>query len=845
MSKRYPGGILRKTPPTPSQTSAQGIWDMASVTQAVKENTWPIAGVPDPISKSLRFRASASAYLGRTPTSVGNRRTWTFSTWIKLGEIAASNGTIFAAGTASGETTRFYLRYTGSQFQTGYGSQNLDTTSAVYRDPSAWYHLVLAVDTTQATAANRLKIYVNGVQQAVSTSVNYTQNVDTAVNNSVTHSIARDHIIPGGYFDGYLTETYLIDGQALTPSSFGSTNDQTGVWQPIAYTGTYGTNGFYLPFSNTASTTTLGYDFSGNSNNWTTNNISLTSGTTYDSMVDVPTQWIPYNTAGDTGALFRGNYCVLNPLASRSVGTMQNGNLTWKKSDAAGDNYCCASSISIPSSGKWYWEVTITDGASGANCIGIIPSTSTTQQTANTIPGDFGITTNAFGYYSDGTKRNSGSSTAYGNSFTTGDIIGVAVDTTNGKIWWSKNGTWQASGDPAAGTNAAFTTLSGSYYAASSVRYNGNQHDYNFGQRSFSYTLPSGFVTLNTLNLSTPTIGATASTQANDYFNATLYTGNNSTQSVTGVGFQPDFVWIKERDAVEDHFLFDSVRGATNFLRSNTTDAQGTLANYLTAFNSDGFSLGNGGGVNGASDLYVSWNWRASNATAVTNTAGSITSTVSANTTAGFSIVTYTGNGTNGATVGHGLGVSPSMIIGKIRSTTGDWYVWQTAMGDNFMKLNTTAAQLASTANGVYNTASFSSTVFALGSSIAMNASGGTFVAYCFAQVAGYSAFGSYTGNGSSDGPFIFTGFRPAFVLTKCSSTTGNWMITDDARNPSNLAGEILMPNNADTEYSQDGIDMLSNGFKLRASTSNRNSNGATYIYMAFAESPFKYALAR
>jgi hypothetical protein len=184
------------------------------------------------LTNSLRFRSSASAYLNRTPASAGNRRTWTFSTWIKLGEIAASNGTILSAGTTSGVNTRFYLRYTGSQFQTGYGSQNLDTTVAVYRDPSAWYHVVLAVDTTQATASNRIKIYVNGVQQTVTTSVNYSQNDDTPINNNVAQNIGRDLVIPGGYFDGYLSETYIIDGQALTPSSFGETSATTGVWIP-------------------------------------------------------------------------------------------------------------------------------------------------------------------------------------------------------------------------------------------------------------------------------------------------------------------------------------------------------------------------------------------------------------------------------------------------------------------------------------------------------------------------------------------------------------------------------------------------------------------------------------
>ena len=864
MSKRYPGGIIRKTPQTPSQTSAQGIWDMASVTQAVKENTWPIAGVPDPISKSLRFRSSASAYLNRTPASAGNRRTWTFSTWIKLGEIAASNGTIFAAGTASGETTRFYLRYTGSQFQTGYGSQNLDTTSAVYRDPSAWYHLVLAVDTTQATAANRLKIYVNGVQQAVSTSVNYTQNVDTAVNNSVTHSIARDHIIPGGYFDGYLTETYLIDGQALTPSSFGNTNDQTGVWQPIAYTGTYGTNGFYLPFSNTASTTTLGNDFSGNSNNWTTNNISLTSGTTYDSMVDVPTPWIPYNTAGDTGALFRGNYAVLNPLWKGANITPTDGNLTNPLNSGSPN---AALSTMPMSTGKWYAEMTNTASYGDVGlCIVAANLTAPTFTIGSTTQtGLWEVYDNGGGIYvtSDGGAF---SSSLGATRFRPAGTIQFAYDASNGYFWIGRNNTWYDSsfgttGNPSTGANPTFTISSsrGPFNIGAGSNSATNAQYWNFGQRPFSYTPPSGFKTLNTTNLPTPTIGATATTQAGDYFDAITYTGAGGTQTISGLQFQPDFIWGKARSAAYSHALFDSVRGygSTKGLVTNSTAAEGVISaqyGFVSTNTSTGFTAAAGtdgtnpnAALNESGVTYVAWNWKA-NGTGVTNTAGTITSTVSANTTAGFSIVTYSGNGTNGATVGHGLGVAPSMVIikGRNASTGASEWVTQHQSLSGGVSASSSTFTLSSYTSVVYLSGTYAAGAYGFDAQI--NGASGTYVAYCFAQVAGYSAFGSYTGNGSSDGPFIYTGFRPRFVMIKQSSSSNYWWLKDSARSPTNQADLRLAPNLGNAESNDaafNGADFLSNGFKLRGTDTTTNQSGGTYIYMAFAESPFKYALAR
>jgi hypothetical protein len=312
---------------------------------------------------------------------------------------------------------------------------------------------------------------------------------------------------------------------------------------------------------------------------------------------------------------------------------------------------------------------------------------------------------------------------------------------------------------------------------------------------------------------------------------------------------QPDLVWIKSRSNSQGNNLFDSIRGAGYVLFSNATNAETNNTANFTSFNSNGFSLAsNGGDTNFSGYTYVAWQWRASNATAVTNTAGSITSTVSANTSAGFSIVTYTGTGAN-ATVGHGLGVAPSMIIIKNRSTVTDWPVYHgsntTSPATQRVLLNTTDA--TATSSTYWNNTAPTSSVFSISTYSGVNGNTNAMVAYCFAQVAGYSAFGSYTGNGSSDGPFIFTGFRPAFILIKCSSAAGGWKIYNTSELNYNPINTSLETNDAGAEATSTSFnsDWLSNGFKLRTTYADFNTNGNTYIYMAFAESPFKYALAR
>ena len=321
------------------------------------------------------------------------------------------------------------------------------------------------------------------------------------------------------------------------------------------------------------------------------------------------------------------------------------------------------------------------------------------------------------------------------------------------------------------------------------------------------------------------------------HFNTKLYTGNGSTQSITGVGFQPDFCWNKNRSSATSHQLFDSVRGATKRIYSDSNAAEDTNTNSLTSFDSDGFSVGSGSSANGNGNNIVSWNWKANGAGSA-NTDGTINSTVSVNTTAGFSIVSYTGNGTTGATVGHGLGVKPNMIILKYRNAgSTNWQVYHSSLGaTKYLQLNSTGT--STTSNTRWNDTEPTNQVFTLGSSGDVKTNGGQYIAYCFAEKTGYSKFGSWVGNNNVDGTFIYTGFSPKFILWKNISSAYGWYMMDAKRDIDNPAEKYIYADLADAEGTNTFFDFVSNGFKIRSTGAGHNSSSNTYIYMAFAEEP-------
>jgi hypothetical protein len=331
--------------------------------------------------------------------------------------------------------------------------------------------------------------------------------------------------------------------------------------------------------------------------------------------------------------------------------------------------------------------------------------------------------------------------------------------------------------------------------------------------------------------------------KGSSYFNTVIYTGTGSSNSLTGVGFQPDWVWIKKRNGTVGHRLYDAVRGVQNTLFSSDPAAEATgQTTTLTAFNSDGFTVISESGVNASGDTYVAWNWLANNTSGSSNTAGTITSTVAANTTAGFSVVSYTGTGAN-ATVGHGLGATPKMIIVKNRSAIESWIVYHSTLGNTkFLELNDAGAE--QTSSTIWNNTSPTSTLFTVGTNSKVNGNTNAMIAYCFAEVKGFSKFGSYTGNGSADGTFLYTGFKPAFLIVKRYNDAGyDWLMYDNKRQVEfNVVDDFLNPNTSSAETTgnaNQSLDFLSNGVKFRGSGASSNGSGASYIYMAFAENPF------
>lgn len=860
------------------------------------------------ISRSLRFNSSDSAYLSRTPASAGNRKTWTFATWAKLtGPYDATDDyLLYAYGSGTSQLDYFDLRWQSSSGVLRVGGYNSAwrTTTAVFRDPSAWYHIVLVWDTTQATAANRVKLYVNGVEQtAFSSSSNPSLDDQTSVNNTVAHRL-------GNTSNLLLADCFLVDGQALDPTSFGEFSATTGVWMPKAYSGSYGTNGFHLDFSDNSTSAALGTDTSGNGNTWTVNNFQATvqtgrlyaqaSGTSTsafssatllgnfpatvggsyaiydadlvtpvtsatfsylysfgsvvevlvsadgtnwtskgnqsssyttvshtsafryvrwfystfnfgitnnpaqnDSLVDVPTNGSEVDTGA--GGQVRGNYATLNPLARVSFGSgtgpMANGNL--ELVGAAGIQYVAVSTIALNTS-------VYAEFVGATQYIGL-----------KAVNSD-----NPYIWFGTVFERN-GSAEAVGVSYNSTDVVGIAFNPSTLALTFYKNGAFQYTK----------TIASGEYvFLVSTV--NAGNCVCNFGQRPFAYPAPSGFKALCTANLPAPVV-----TKPSTVMDVSLWTGNNSTQTITGLGFSPGLVWMKSRSNAINNGLFDQVRGTAKFLESNTTTAEQTKSG-ITAFNSDGFTLGSHVIGNTSPYTYVGWCWDAGSST-VTNTQGSISSQVRANASAGFSVLTY--SGANGGTVGHGLGVAPSLVIVKCRSNADGWVTYHKDLGPtNTLQLQSTNAVQTSDTTA-FNSTAPSSTLVTLGNSGRTCESGRTYVAYCFAPVAGYSSFGSYTGNGSADGPFVYTGFRPRWILWKCTTAAYDWDVYDAVRDPYNAAAARLKPNSSDAEatLSPATFDILSNGFKLRQGYNSSNASGQIYIYFAVAESPFQYARAR
>tara|TARA_Y100001970_G_scaffold293080_1_gene437608 strand:+ start:30 stop:2489 length:2460 start_codon:yes stop_codon:yes gene_type:complete len=786
------------------------------------------------IERSLRFNRNDSAHLTYTPASASSDRTKiTISVWVK--KIRANEGeySIFHGGTTSNDRSQLRF-YTSSGFdniswaaRVG-GSWILELyTTAKFRDCNAWYHLVARCDTTNGTA----NIYVNGVEVTdFTTSVKPSGSQSLTFFNNVEHQIGERGYDPSGtYFHGYMAEMNVIQGQALDASYFGYTDFQTGIWRPKRYEGTYG-DGFYLDFSDNSSTSTIGIDKSPNGNDFTANNFSVSAGTGNDSLEDTPTNNFP--TFNHLNSIVRDN----NYNAE-----IREGGLLMVGADVH-----ASTSLNLPKSGKWYVEFSkYGNGAPQAI------SVTRANKSMTSYDGALGLADHVQ-YVSNGEigNRTRGSTSDAPTWQDDADIVvAAAVDMDNGAVYFARANTWINSGDPTSGsakTGAIATDLltdnNGEHYIGTQGYNGSNSYGMyiNFGQRPFTYTPPTGYKTLNSKNLPT---NSPSIIRPQKHFNTLIYTGNGSNgNKITGLEFKPDLVWFKCRSTTHYHDLYDSVRGANKRLIPNSNSAENSYSNLVQSFNEDGVTLGTAQEMNQNSATYVAWCWKAGGSSTVSNTDGDQTTQVSLNEEAGFGIVTYTGTGSN-TNIGHGLGAVPEMIITKSRSASGDWAVldkFNTTAEYGFF-LNDNGGYSSYQGGTFWNDTPPTSTVFRVSTNSATNASGVTYVAYCWKSIPGFSKIGKYTGNGNTRGTYVYLGFRPAWVMVKRTDTSANWHIWDNKRDPDNPVYGQLNANLSNAEVTGDvRVDFLSNGFKHRNSDGGKagNYSGGTYIYMAFAEQP-------
>lgn len=857
-------------------------------------------------TQSLRLNGVAeNTTLYRDLTATGNRRTATISFWMKNDRSDAVQY-YWSKGDGGGVQTSFQL-FTHSDSTFSVYAYNSDSqilnlrTNRVFRDASAWYHFVVAVDTTQATPSDRVKLYVNGVQETSFSTASYmSQNTDTVLGLFSSHKRERlgDYqptytvgSVTGGSagnrVHGYFSDFYYIDGTAIDDADDDGYVDEfgelkNGVWIPKAYTGSYGTNGYRLEFketgTGTASSTTIGADTSGNDNHWTTSNVSAEDSNISD---------CPEN-----------NMCTFNSVGRRYgqsyVATFSEGNLKATGGGNATHIWGSMAINQIASQGGVYFEVRLDSIDTARTYFGVIGDNGINNKNSGSNNASYSypikalINDDPYGYF--GTGSGSTDLRTGNTAFSNGDVAGIAI-LSDGKFFCHRNGTYMKNasgntGDPSTGTNELTTIdlTEGDWIPY--VGYN-SSFSINFGQDGtfggnetpastytdsngiglFNYPVPTNCLAICSSNMEEPTIGPNADTQADDHFNISLYVGNaTSGNTGSGLGFQPDWLMFKNRDTGDYWRVYDSTRGTEKSLAPNDNDAEVSSDGGVTSFTSpanDGFTMGSTSYVNRTGNDYVAWAWKANGGTTSTIAVDtystgvpSVASTVQANTDAGFSIVTFPANGTNGTKVGHGLGKAPKMIITKQRPAISSWYIYHDAIGKNkWVRWNNpnTEGERTTASTTIWGDTTPDSNTFTIGNSDTGYNNGGAndVVAYCFAEIEGYSKFGSFIGNGeSTDGTFIYLGFRPRFFMMflVSSASLHLWFVYDTKRGEGNqpINPEVYF---SDQSYDQEtGFvfgDFLSNGIKIRNGNSARNPAAGEFIYMAFAENPFKYANAR
>lgn len=744
------------------------------------------------------------------------------SVWLKVTRKPSSTGgglVLYQAG-----STEFRWSDSNDQMYLNDGGFFKVSTGKL-RDTTGWFHICIIADTPQGTASERFKVYINGVVPTLSTDNAPSQNFDFDVNDTQAQNIGKEG---GNYWDGYMADFHLIDGTAKSVGDFGETNDE-GVWVPKEYTGgSYGTCGFHLDFADGAD---LGDDNSGQGNDWSEQNIDATHQST-----DSPTN----------------NHCTWNyNFPNDSSITLSEG---LKRFSHSGGDQRSTIGTMFPTTGKWYWEVKVVSlgGSSPVGLVGISQADVISQYD----PGDsrHEKTGTSLGYrLSDGQTYYNDSTASFGNSFAVNDIWQCAWDADNGKVWFGKNNTWQNSGDPtsgATGTGAFGTTLSSSVNAGggwgpTASNESSDVYEARFAEAEWSYSAPTGFKALCTANMAQPAI-----TDPSTKFDMLTYTGNGSATKRTDISWenmQPDWVIVKNRSQDDAWMVHDTARGVTNYLFWNAradeagpggfaADGFGSAgtANQFRVFTSDDK-------YNANNENYLVHGWYAGGSGS-SNTNGSInTTTTFVDTTSKVSVSTYTGNGTDNATVGHGLGVTPDFVCVIQRSNNDHhpitvWEAGQTAFSQKAYADHIGDA-FTSSSNMVKGG---SSTTFTLGTDNGVNRSSGTFVAYCMAEVEGFSKFGTYTGTAEANGPFCYCGFSPEVVWIKADKANENWVMFSKAVNPYNPAVNFMYPNDVAVEGTTNDttVDFLATGFKITGNDNRVNDSGQAIIFMAFAEHP-------
>ena len=776
------------------------------------------------IDQSIRFNDDDSAYLSRTPGSAGNRRTFTFSCWVKRANITGANGPIFTAG--PDDWLQFLSGNTLGFNSDGTNNYRIVTTQ-LFRDPGAWMHVVLRIDTTNATAGDRERLYINGSEVTdFGTDTNPPLNYDTAFNNTGEHSIGKV-VGSSQYFDGYLAEINHIDGSSLAPSNFGETNEDTGQWVPKEYSGSYGTNGFYIDGRDSSD---LGDDESGNGNDYASNNLAAA-----DQVTDSPTN----------------NHCTLNPLWI-DAHTLSDGNLV---ASAAADSAAIGTmAFDVTDSDGYYFEAKVTTAATYPN-VGIrtVESPSQVGAVAN-------LSGNSTGRYaftgSDGNFNDAGSGSSYGSAWagTADKVIGVLVK--DGALYFSIDGTVQNSG------TAAKTGLTG--YMLPTVFYDAGSGttaawEMRFDASDWS-TTPTGYKAITTSNLADPTIAVPTA-----YFETLIYSGNGaSNRDITGLDFDPNLVWLKARNVADHNQIYDNVRTDTNRLSTNTTSAEGDSSADFKGFVTGGFRVNAVGSVintNDSGSTQCAWNWKAESAWSESATGNILASSGKRNTTAGFSICSWTHQTSGNYAIKHGLSTTPEFFMTKNRESTANWDTWHKDLTDTAKRIliNTNTTEITAywvdasdSADGTGSYGDIGSgespvTASLFGFQHDNFSATDDIIGYFWHGVEGYSKFGKFTGTGSATaGPVINLGFRPAVVLLKNNTQSYGWQIRDNKRDPDNVGTHALFPHILDVEAtSSDNIDFLSNGFRIVDSGATFNASGNSILYMAWAESPFKTSTAR